>query len=295
MSAPVVTAPFDSRRRRHVATELRAIVRSQPLATVGAIALLCLLVVAVIPSVFATHSPTAQNIAERLSPPGSAHWFGTDELGRDLYSRVVHGTGLTLAAAFGVVALSTVIGTALGLLAGQGSGVVDASVMRLSDIFLSFPSLIMALAFVSFFGPSLVTAMLALSLVWWPQYARLVRGQVLSIREHLYIESARSTGATEARILFVHVLPNCVVPIIVKASLDFSYAILITASLSFLGVGAQPPSSELGALVASGRVYLLTAWWLTTFPSLVIFVAVLSLNLVSDAIRDLLDPTLRIG
>lgn len=281
-------------RRQQVATELRAVVRSQPLATVGAIALLCLVVVAVMPAVFATHDPTAQNIAERLLPPGGRHWLGTDELGRDLYSRIVHGTGLTLVAAFGVVALSTLIGTALGLLAGQRAGILDTMVMRLSDIFLSFPSLIMALAFVSFFGPSLVTAMLALSLVWWPQYARLVRGQVLSIREHPYVEAARSTGATEARILFLHILPNCVVPILVKASLDFSYAILITASLSFLGVGAQPPSSELGALVATGRVYLLTAWWLTTFPSLVIFVAVLSLNLVSDAIRDLLDPTLRI-
>lgn len=281
-------------RRQQVATELRAVVRSQPLATVGAIALLCLVVVAVMPAVFATHDPTAQNIAERLLPPGGRHWLGTDELGRDLYSRIVHGTGLTLVAAFGVVALSTVIGTALGLLAGQRAGILDTMVMRLSDIFLSFPSLIMALAFVSFFGPSLMTAMLALSLVWWPQYARLVRGQVLSIREHPYVEAARSTGATEARILFLHILPNCVVPILVKASLDFSYAILITASLSFLGVGAQPPSSELGALVATGRVYLLTAWWLTTFPSLVIFVAVLSLNLVSDAIRDLLDPTLRI-
>lgn len=283
-----------TRRRQQVATELRAVVRSQPLATVGAIALLCLVVVAIMPSVFATHDPTAQNIAERLLPPGGRHWLGTDELGRDLYSRIVHGTGLTLVASFGVVALSTFIGTALGLLAGQRAGILDTMVMRLSDIFLSFPSLIMALAFVSFFGPSLMTAMLALSLVWWPQYARLVRGQVLSIREHPYVEAARSTGAKEARILFLHILPNCVVPILVKASLDFSYAILITASLSFLGVGAQPPSSELGALVATGRVYLLTAWWLTTFPSLVIFVAVLSLNLVSDAIRDLLDPTLRI-
>ena len=236
-----------------------------------------------------------QNLGDRLLPPGNAHVFGTDELGRDLYSRVIHGTGLTLAAAFGVVAVSTLVGTALGLLAGQRGGIVDGLVMRLSDIFLSFPSLIMALAFVSFFGPSLVTAMLAISLVWWPQYARLVRGQVLSLRELPYVEAARSIGASEMRVLVRHILPNCLVPILVKASLDFSYAILITASLSFLGVGAQPPSSELGALVATGRVHLLTAWWLTTFPSLVIFVAVLSLNLVSDAIRDLLDPTLRLS
>jgi peptide/nickel transport system permease protein len=294
MSTQEAATGLAPRRTRGIAKQMRWIVRKQPLATIGFLVLVLMGFMSLFPGLFATHDPLAQEIAVRLAAPGSEHWFGTDELGRDIYSRVIHGTGLTLMAGFGVVAVATILGTALGLVAGQRGGFLDGLVMRVSDIFLSFPSLIMALAFVSYFGPSLFNAMIATSLVWWPQYSRLVRAQVLAVKELPYIEAARSIGARDMRILLQHIMPNSIVPILVKASIDFSYAILITASLSFLGVGAQPPAPELGSMVAAGRVYLLTSWWFATFPSFVIFLAVLALNLVSDAIRDLLDPTLRV-
>jgi peptide/nickel transport system permease protein len=275
--------------------QVRWVTRRQPLAAAALIVLVLILVVSVFPSLFATEDPLEQHINRALLPPDSAHFFGTDLLGRDIYSRVIYGTGLTMSSGFGVVAIASSIGTILGLLAGARGGVVGGVVMRLADIFLSFPGMIMAMAIIAFFGPTLVNAMLALSLVWWPAYARLVRGQVLSINELPYIEAARSIGASGLRIVGRHILPNCVVPVLVTASLDFGAAVLITASLSFLGVGAQPPSPELGAMVANGRVYLLSAWWYATFPSLVIFVAALALNLVGDGIRDVLDPTLRVS
>jgi len=273
--------------------ELRWVVRRQPLATVGAVILLFLLVVSLFPGLFASNDPLLQEVEFTLNAPSAGHPFGTDELGRDIYSRVVYGTGLTIFSGFIVVAIATVVGTILGLLAGYRGGFLDGLVMRLSDMFLAFPGLVVAIAVVSFVGPSLVNAMLATALIWWPQYSRLVRGQVLSVKEYPYIEATRSVGSGELRILARHILPNCAAPIVVKGTLDFGAAMLVTASLSFLGVGAQPPSSELGAMVSSGRIYLLNAWWYTTFPSLVIFLAVLSLNLVGDGVRDVLDPTLR--
>ncbi|MBI4277947.1 MAG: ABC transporter permease [Armatimonadetes bacterium] len=271
----------------------RRVVRRHPLAVFGGLVLGVLVAVVLLPGVFATHDPFALRAEDKHLPPSRAHWFGTDELGRDIYSRVVYGTRLSLLSALGVVALSSVSGTLLGVVAGYQAGVFDMVAMRLADIFISFPALIMAMAIVSFFGPTLVNAMLAIACIWWPQYARLVRGQVLSVREHPYIEAAVSTGASRARILLRHILPNSFVPVFIKATLDFGYAILLTASLSFLGLGAQPPSPELGALVTAGRVYLLTSWWYATFPGLVIFLAVLGLNLVGDGVRDLLDPALR--
>lgn len=293
MSATAAAVPRRS-RRAPLWSATRRNIRQQPLASLGVVVLLLLGMAALFPGIFATRDPIFIDVPNKLLPPGSQFPFGTDELGRDVYARVVYGTGPTMLSGLGVVTISTAIGTLLGLIAGQRGGLIDGLIMRLSDVFLSFPNLIMVLAIISFFGPNLLTAMLALSLVWWPQYARLVRGQVLTVKELPFIEAARSIGSTDTRILVRHILPNCLVPSLVKASIDFSYAILISASLSFLGVGAQPPAPELGAMVASGRVYLLTSWWLTTFPSLVIFLAVLALNVVGDGIRDVLDPTLRV-
>lgn len=281
--------------RRTRWSAVRGTMRQQPVAFVGLVVLLVIILVSLFPGLFATADPLALDLPNQLLPPNAQNVFGTDELGRDIYSRVIHGTGLTMLSGFGVVAISAVVGTALGLIAGQRGGIVDGLIMRLSDIFLSFPVLIMALAVVAFLGPSLLNATIAVTIVWWPQYSRLVRGQVLSLREYPFIEAARAVGARDSRILAQHILPNCLVPIMVKAGIDFSVAILLTASLSFLGVGAQPPSPELGAMVSNGRGYLLSAWWITTFPSLVIFLAVLALNLVSDKLRDLLDPRLRVG
>jgi peptide/nickel transport system permease protein len=270
-------------------------VRRQPLAAGAFVVLALLVLISALPGVFATHDPLAQQVGNRLAPPSPEHFFGTDELGRDIYSRVVHGTGLTLASGFGVVAVATVVGTLLGLVAGYRGGLADSVVMRLSDVFLSFPALVVAMAIVATFGRNLLNAMFALALIWWPQYSRLLRGQVLAVKEMPYIEAARATGVGDIRMMFRHVLPNCLVPILVRASIDFSTAILLTSSLSFLGVGAQPPSPELGAMVAGGRQFLLTHWWYATFPSFMIFISVLALNLVSDGVRDLLDPTLRVA
>jgi peptide/nickel transport system permease protein len=270
------------------------IARQHPLPSLGFLVMLVFVAVSALPMLFATDDPLEQHVESALAPPGSDHFFGTDQLGRDVYSRVVYGLRLTLLSGFSVVVIATILGGVLGLIAGARGGFLDSLIMRLSDIFLSFPSLIMAIAIVAFLGPSLVNAMIAISLIWWPQYARLVRGQVLAVRELPYIEAARSVGATKSRILFRYILPNTIVPVLVKASIDFSHAILITSSLSFLGVGAQPPSPELGAMVTEGRVFLLTSWWYSTFPSLAIFSAVLALNLLSDGIRDLLDPTIQV-
>jgi peptide/nickel transport system permease protein len=290
--ARIAVGPRPGRMQRW-SRELRWVSRRQPLATLGALILVFFILVSLFPDVFATKDPLLQEVEVTLQGPSAAHPFGTDELGRDIYSRVVFGTGLTIFSGFIVVFIATVVGTALGLLAGYRGGFLDGLVMRLSDMFLAFPGLVVAIAVVSFVGPSLLNAMLATALIWWPQYSRLVRGQVLSVKEFPYVEATRSVGSGELRILTRHILPNVAAPIVVKATLDFGAAMLVTASLSFLGVGAQPPSPELGAMVSSGRVYLLTAWWYTTFPSLVIFLAVLSLNLVGDGVRDVLDPTLR--
>lgn len=274
-------------------TGLRDIVRRQPLASAGLVVLLAILAVSVAPGLFGTHDPLALDLPSQLVPPSAQHFFGTDELGRDVYSRVIHGTGLTMMSGIGVVLIASVVGTLLGLVAGISGGWIDDVIMRVSDIFLSFPVLIMAMTIVAFLGPNLLNATIAVTIVWWPQYSRLVRGQVLTLRGQPFVEAARAIGASNGRIVFRHILPNTLVPIMVKAGVDFSVAILLTASLSFLGAGAQPPSPELGALVSNGRSYLLSAWWITTFPSLVIFSAVLALNLVSDGVRDLLDPRLR--
>jgi len=268
--------------------------RRHPVPTVGFIVIVVLAAISAVPSVFATSNPFTQHVEIALARPSRHHFFGTDELGRDIYSRVIYGLRLTLLSGFSVVAISAVLGGFLGLVAGLRGGIVDGLIMRLADMFLSFPALIMAIAIVSFLGRNLVNAMIAISLIWWPQYTRLLRGQVLAVRELPYIEAARSLGARRRRIIFRYILPNTLVPVLIKASVDFSYAILITSSLSFLGVGAQPPSPELGAMVTDGRVYLLTSWWYSTFPSLAIFIAVLSLNLVSDGIRDLLDPAVQV-
>lgn len=290
LSQPWVSRASAGSRLRHVGS----LMRRHPVPTVGFIVIVVLAAISAVPSVFATSNPFTQHVEIALARPSRHHFFGTDELGRDIYSRVIYGLRLTLLSGFSVVAISAVLGGFLGLVAGLRGGIVDGLIMRLADMFLSFPALIMAIAIVSFLGRNLVNAMIAISLIWWPQYTRLLRGQVLAVRELPYIEAARSLGARRRRIIFRYILPNTLVPVLIKASVDFSYAILITSSLSFLGVGAQPPSPELGAMVTDGRVYLLTSWWYSTFPSLAIFIAVLSLNLVSDGIRDLLDPAVQV-
>lgn len=289
--------PREAPRRQSEATQRRARVRrllvQQPLAIMGGVVLLLFVVISALPGLFATHSPFDVAVDEAMQPPSRRHWFGTDELGRDVYSRVIHGTRLSLGSGIGVVLTALVIGTALGLIAGYRGGRVDLVSMRIADVFIAFPNIIVAMAIVAFVGRNLQNAMFALAVSWWPQFARLARGQTIALLHQPYVEAARAVGASDRHILVRHILPNIFAPILVKGTLDVGFAILLTASLSFLGLGAQPPSPELGAMVTVGREYILTAWWYATLPGFVIFALVLSFNVVGDGVRDLMDPVLR--
>ena len=262
-------------------------------APVGTVIVLLLCLVALWPGLFTPRDPFAVAADQRLLPPSLNYLFGTDELGRDLFARVVYGTRISVGAALVVVLASAAIGTFVGFVAAFTRGVVDQVLMRLADVFIAFPGLIIALAIVSMLGPSLQNAMAAIVIIWWPQYARLARAQAFVERSKLYVEAAIATGARTPSILIRHVLPNAWVPLVVKASLDLGLGMLLTASLSFLGLGALPPSPELGALITHGRDYLLNAWWYSTLPGLVMFVAVLGFNVLGDSFRDAFDPMLR--
>lgn len=258
----------------------------------AALVLVALVVLAVTPGVFTGADPAATSLRERLRAPSAEHPFGTDEFGRDLWSRVVHGTRYSLGAGLGTVGLSLVVGAVVGLLAGLGGRRLDNVLMRITDVFLAFPYLALAIAIGAILGRSLEHAVIALTVAWWAQYARLMRGRVLAVRGVEFVEAARSAGARPVRIALVHVLPNCVSPMLVKASLDVGYAILAVAGLSFLGLGVAPPTPEWGALVSTGRNYMFRAWWYLTFPGLAIFVTVMACNLLGDGLRDWFDPHL---
>jgi peptide/nickel transport system permease protein len=235
----------------------------------------------------------AVHMQARRLPPSREHLFGTDEVGRDVFSRVIGGAAVSLRTGLIAVSLAIAIGVPLGAVAGFVGGPLDTLVMRATDIFLAFPTLILAIAIAAALGPSAGNAMLAVGLVWWPTYCRLIRGQVIAAREEAYVEAARAGGASNGWIIFQHVLPNCVSPVIVAASMDIGYAILVAAGLSFVGLGAPPPVPEWGRMVAEGRRYFPAQWWMSTFPGLAIFVTVFSFNLLGDGLRDLLDPFAR--
>lgn len=280
--------------RSSVARSVRARLRRvSPLGWVAMVVALVAILIALFPDQFATRDSLAIDIRNRLDPPSAEAWFGTDELGRDLYSRTMQGIRLSLGSALGVVLLTALVGIPVGILSGFLGGWLDVVLMRIADMFIAFPQLIMAMAIVTVLGPGLTNAMIALAIVWWPQYARLARGQVLQLREVQFVEAATALGARSGRIMGRHLLPNSLTPLIVKMSLDVSVAILATASFSFLGLGAAPPSPELGSLVTQGRNYFLQAWWYTTLPGAVILVLSLSFNIIADDLRDMLDPTLR--
>ncbi|MEM9221325.1 MAG: ABC transporter permease [Pseudomonadota bacterium] len=230
------------------------------------------------------------NIDRKLEPPSADHWFGTDEVGNDIFTRVVVGARTTLMIACTVTGLAMLIGVPLGIIAGYAGRWLQEAIMRVTDVFLSIPGLILAIAIVGALGPGILNAMLALTLVWWPGYVRLVQAKTLSLRNEVYVEAARSLGASPMRIVFVHILPNCTSPIIVKASMDMGMAILGAASLGFLGLGAQPPYPEWGAMISVARFYLPDWWWYTFFPGAAIFITVLGFNLLGDGLRDTLDP-----
>lgn len=239
------------------------------------------------------HIETEANPRDKLLPPSGQYFFGTDELGRDIFSRVLYGTRISLQTALVAVGLALVIGVPLGAVAGTTGGLADEIIMRITDIFLSFPPLLLAIAVAAFLGPSLENAMIAIAISWWPWYTRLIRGQAVSIRERQFVKAAKAIGTPPIRIIFGHIVPNCIAPVIVQASMDIGGVILTIASLSFLGLGAQSPTPEWGLMVSTSRNYFLNAWWYSIFPGLAIFVTVLVFNLLGDGLREILDPKTR--
>jgi peptide/nickel transport system permease protein len=260
------------------------------LAPFGAVVLLAALVVALAAPLVSPHDPLKQNLANALSRPSRTHLLGTDNVGRDVLSRVVWGTRVSLLAGFVSVALALLAGGVIGLAAGYTAGRVDGLLMRLMDAVLSFPALVLALALGAVLGAGLTGVLIALAVVYTPTFARLMRGQVLAITAREYVDAARALGATGWRVAWHHVLPNATAPMVVQASLSVAFAILAEASLSFLGLGIQPPAASWGSMINAGRGYLQQAPWIVFGPGAALFVTVIGLNFVGDAIRDALDP-----
>nr|WP_239544470.1 nickel transporter permease [Virgibacillus halotolerans] len=260
---------------------------------VGLCIILILIITAILAPVIAPYSPTDQSIIDRYQSPSGTHWLGTDELGRDIFSRIIYGTRISIQIGLITVGISMVIGVLLGGIAGYFGKWADQIIMRLIDILMAFPSILLAIALVAVLGPSLQNAMIAVGIVGIPQFARIVRSAVLSVKETEYIEAARAIGAKHKRIFLQHVLPNSLAPIIVQATLGIGTAILDAAGLSFLGLGAQPPTPEWGAMLSDGRSALQTAPWVVAFPGIAIFLVVLGFNLFGDGLRDALDPRLK--
>ena len=259
----------------------------------GAAVLVTVTLCAVFAAQIAPYSPTRQNFLDEKEPPSREHLMGTDEFGRDVFSRVIWGAQASLLAGAVAATIALVIGLVLGMLAAFYGGALDSFTMRVMDIILAFPYILLAIAVVAILGPGLVNAMIAIGIVYVPYYARVVRGSVLSVRARDYVEAARALGAADQRVMIQHVLPNTLAPIIVQTTLNVGTAIIDTAGLSFLGLGTQPPTPDWGNMLAGGRSYLLDAPWIATFPGLAILVTVLAFNLMGDALRDALDPRLR--
>ncbi len=268
---------------------IRSFLGRNPLAVTGLVIVALTLVVAIFANLITPYDPVVPDLDVKLRAPSLLHVFGTDDMGRDILSRVMAGARISLASALLIISLSGVFGMLVGLAAGYWGGWLDDVLMRLTDIFLAFPALVLAMVISATLGPSLQNALIAVATVWWPWYARLVRGQVLSVRNVEYIQAARSLGASPLRIIFRHILPNIMGPFIVQATLDVGNTILLTASLSFIGLGAQPPTAEWGAMVSVGRLYMLSYWWVPTFPGFAILFSVLGFNLLGDAVRDFAD------
>ena len=270
--------------------------RQSPLSMVGLVIVIFLILVAAIGPYLVPYPKDATgavHIADKLLPPSREHWMGTDQVGRDIFSRLVVGARVSLLAGITVIVLAVLIGTILGALAGYFGGWADTVIMRVTDVFLTVPDLILAMAFAAALGPGLMNVMIAVSLVWWPGYCRLVRANVISLRHEQYAEAAESLGSSKVRILYRHILPNALPSILVKASMDVGFAVLTTAALGFIGLGTQPPTPDWGQMVSEGRKYLRDAWWYSTFPGMAILLTVLATNLLGDGIRDVLDPRSR--
>lgn len=269
------------------------VIRRDPLALFGLgwIALIILLAVAApILAPYPDQGTGRTNASDRLLPPSAQYVLGTDALGRDILSRIMYAARPALAASLVVVSIAVLVGAPLGAVAGYFGGWIDEIIMRLTDLFLAFPSLLLAMAIVALLGPSLLNAVIALTVSWWPWYTRLVRGVTLTLKQYYFVEAARSLGAPDIVIIFRHILPNSITPILVQATIDIGTVILATTALAFLGLGTRPPAADWGLMIEEGRQYLRTSWWYSTFPGLMIFLTVLAFNLVGDTLRDIFDP-----
>lgn len=272
------------------------LILKNPLTVFGVAIIILLVLSAILAPLIAPYPDQGRglsNLHERLKAPSMRHPLGTDDLGRDLLSRIVYGARVSIKAAVIVVLIVMGFGVPLGLIAGYFGGRIDELVMRFADMILAFPSLLLAVAIVASTGPSMLNALIAISVPWWPWYTRLVRGQVVSLKEMQFVESAKAVGASRWRIMFRHILPNCLSPVIVQGTLDMGYIILCLASLGFLGLGTQPPTADWGVMVNDGRAFFLTQWWISTFSGAAIFMTVLAFNLLGDGLREALDPKIR--
>ena len=264
--------------------------RRNKLAMAGLLVIVLLALLALLAPWLATHDPGAQNLSGRLLPPSAGHWLGTDELGRDVYSRLLYGGRVTLGMVVAVVVMVAPLGLAVGCVAGYAGGIWDRLLMRVTDVFLAFPRLVLALAFVAALRPGITSAIAAIALTAWPPYARLARAETLALRNADFVAAVRLAGASPFRIVLRHLAPLCVPSLVVRVTLDMSSIILTAAGLGFLGMGAQPPSPEWGAMIATARRFILDQWWVPTIPGIAIFVTSLAFNLLGDGLRDVLDP-----
>jgi peptide/nickel transport system permease protein len=269
------------------------LLRQNPIAMAGLIILISLSIMALFANFLAPYDPIRISLSERLLAPGGAHWFGTDEMGRDILSRILFGARISLRIGFVVILISGGIGSVIGAVSGYYGGHIDNTLMRLMDVILSCPSLVLAMALAAAMGPSLNNAIMAVSFVMIPKFARLVRGDALAVKEMQFIAAAKVSGAGNRWIILHHILPNCLSSVIVLATLTLGDTILIAASLSFIGLGAQPPLPEWGAMISVGRKFLMDQWWYATFPGLFILITVIGFNILGDALRDIMDPRIR--
>ncbi|KIL40366.1 D-ala-D-ala transporter subunit [Gordoniibacillus kamchatkensis] len=264
--------------------------KKNPMTLAGLAVLAVIVLLSLAAPLITSFDPNKINVVERFQGPSAKHWFGTDEVGRDIFTRILYGTRLSLGIGVAIVVAAGAIGTVLGTVSGYLGGKIDQIMMRIMDMILAFPTLILAMAFAAALGPNLQNAMIAIAVVKIPVYVRLARGETLALREKLFVKAAVTFGIKPWRIIARHIVPNVVSPIVIQVTLDIGDAILLVATLGFLGLGAQPPTPEWGAMISVGWKYLLDYWWYPTFPGLALFLASGALNLIGDGIRDILDP-----
>lgn len=269
------------------------LLKKNPSAIVGLSIIIVLVIIAIFAPLISPSDPIKINLPQRLQAPSWQHLMGTDEAGRDILSRVIYGSRISLKIGIIIVGIAVFIGTFFGLISGYFGGKIDNLIMRLMDIIIAFPPFVLAVAIAAAMGPSLLNAMLAVAIVQIPKFARLSRGETLSLREKEFITAARLSGSSSFQIILYHILPNCLSSIVVLSTLSIGESIIYTASLSFIGLGAQPPVPEWGAIVSVGRKYLMDQWWYSTLPGLMILITVMGFNLLGDALRDILDPRIR--